>query len=892
MSRRSRALFWRIPPEREVDEEIAAHLELQTRRYVEAGMPSDVARAEALRRFGDVARVRAECREIRHDMEARMRVAELLHETRHDLTLALRSFAKQPLFTVAALVTLAIGIGADTAVFSVVNAVLLRALPYRHADRVVTIWNGYGGDGPSQAAVAPAEVADLVEQSHAFDAVAAIAPQGSNVSGDGGAEPERVTAYVVSPNVFTLLGTAPAIGRGFLADDGLAGSPRVIVLSHALWTRRYGGDAKVVGSVVTVAGIPRTVVGVMPADVRFPDAPVNFIRERGDVWIPLDYDRARTEDRGNQRLAVLARLAPNVTLDGARRDLDAVAARWRAAYPDRYQQAAGWRLLAVPLRDAMLGAARPALALIAGIVGLVLLIACVNVANLLLARGTGRARELAVRVALGARRGRLVRQLLTESALLALAGGALGTAVAWGGVRLLVRLDPDGLPRLATTRADTATLLFSLGASAATGLLFGLLPALHGSRADVRAALGEGSRGTTGGRRQGRLRAALVGFEVAMAAMVLVAAALLGQSFAALRRVSTGFADAGVLTFQLSLPARKYDSTAKLVAFHEQLAALLAALPGVRDAAGVYPLPMSGDGWSGSFEVAGQTYPAGVPLPHAEYARTLPGYFRTMGIALLAGRDFTHDDRRGAPDVVIVDETLARRYWPNEPAVGKRIDVTGEPGEFATVVGVVGHVRNGGPQDEGEPQIYEPFLQHPQPTFSIVLRARGEPSALVAAATARVRALDADLPLARVAPMREVTASAVVRERFNALLLGIFGAAALTLAAVGLYGVMAYLVAQRTAEVGIRIALGGRPSDVRRLVVRQGVAIAAAGLGAGLLGALVLSRALGRLLYEVRPTDPPTYATIALLLLGVAVAASYGPARRATRIDPVNALRG
>jgi predicted permease len=895
--RRARALFFPVPPQREVDEEIAAHLELQTRRYEAQGLSLEAARAKALGRFGDVARVRDECREIRQEMEADMRAAELLQEIRHDLAVALRAFAKQPLFTAAALLTLAVGVGANTAVFSVVNAVLLRALPYRHADRVVTVWNSYAATGLARASVAPAEVADLREQQRAFDAVAAATSQPSNLDGDASAEPERVTAYVVSPNLFDLLGTAPALGRPFAAADGQEGSPRVVLLSHALWRRRFGSDPHVVGRTMSLAGLPRTIVGVLPPAVRFPDAPLGGLRERGDVYIPYDYERARTEDRGNQRLAVFARLKPGATAADAQRDLDAIAARFRLAFPDRYDaaHAPGWRLAAEPIRDVMLGGARPALVVVAVAVGLVLLIACVNVANLLLARGAARGKEIAVRVALGARRGRLVRQLLTESAALALAGGALGVLLAWAGVRALLRLDPGGIPRLDATRVDGAALLFSLGASVLTGALFGLFPALRHSRADVRAALGETSRGTTSSRAQGRLRAGLVAAEVAMACVVLVAAALLGRSFAALERVRPGFAPASVLTMQTSLPARTYDSTYKVAAFYERLAAQLATVPGARAASVVYPLPMGGDGWGASFVLEGA--PAGAPEPHAEYAVALPGYFRAMGVPLRAGRDFTADDKRGAPEVVIVDEILARRFWPGERALGKRVNLIGRPeGVYATVVGVVGHVRNGGPQEEGEPQIYMPLLQRPLTTTSIVVRracpAACDPTALAASVRERVRAIDPALPVARVATMDDVVAGAVTRERFSALLLGVFATAALLLAAVGLYGVMAYLVAQRTAEVGIRIALGGRPADVRRLVVRQGVGIAAAGLGAGLLGALALSRSLARLLYEVRPTDPVTYVGIALLLLFVSVLASYVPARRATRIDPVNALRG
>ncbi|HEX6631515.1 MAG TPA: ABC transporter permease, partial [Gemmatimonadaceae bacterium] len=589
-----RAPFWPLPAEREVDEELADHLELQTRRYVAAGMSPDAARAAALRRFGNVAGVRDECHTIRHQMEADVRRSELVHDLRQDAAFAVRTLRASRGFAVVALLTLAIGIGATTAIFSVVSSVLLRALPYTHADRVVTIANGSADPTQEPMAVAPPEFADIHDQSRALDHVVALQPQPAALVGDG--EPERVNAYAVSPDLFDMLGARPALGRGFVADDGAEGSPGVVLLSHVLWQRRYGGDSTVVGRTVTLAGVPRTIVGVMPPGVRFPDAPVGYLRDRADLWVPYDWMRRRSEDRGNQYLVVLARARQGSSPSTVLQDVAAIAERFRQDYPDRYQGSLGggrWRLAVTPLREEMLGGVRRPLVVLTAAVALVLLMGCVNVAGLMLARAQARRREMSVRLALGAGRGRLVRQLLTESAILALGGGVLGTALAWAGVRLLVALDPGGIPRLGDTRLDGATLLFALGASLACGLLFGILPALQQSRADLRGALGDDARGATGGRRAARARAVLVAAEVAMAVVVLVGAALLARSFATLQRVEPGFAPRGVLSLQLSIPRQTYDSAHKVGAFYERAVARLAALPGVAGAALVDIPPLS-----------------------------------------------------------------------------------------------------------------------------------------------------------------------------------------------------------------------------------------------------------------------------------------------------------
>jgi putative ABC transport system permease protein len=892
MRSRRRRFFWPVPIEREVDEEIAAHLELQTRRYIERGMTEREARDAALKRFGNVTEVRDECQDIRREMEANVRRAETMEELRQDAAFAMRTMRASPLFTLVALLTIAIGVGANTAIFSVVDAVLLRSLPYQNGDRTYLLWNG-NAENASTTAVSVPEFFDYRDQFRAFDAVAAITRQPSTIVGSGG-DPERLTAYVVSPNLFSLLGARPRVGRDFRVDDGLASAEKVILISHALWQRSFGGDSAILGAKLNVGGRIRTVIGIMPPDVRFPDAPLDFLRERADLWIPTSWEQNRGNSRGNQIIAVVARARSDATPGQLRSELATVEARFRSAFPDRYAKEGvpRWRIVATPLRDQMVGSIRRALGVLTAAVALVLLIACVNVANLLLARGALRQREMAVRTALGAGRARLVRQLLTESTMLAATGGAIGIALAWAGVRVLTRLGDGTVPQLDQTRINGVVLLFSIGVSIVAGILVGIIPALQQSRTDIRASLGDGSRGSSEGGSRRRLRTALVTAQIAMALMILIGAGLLARSFAALQRVDPGFTAPNTVTFQLTPSRVKYDSMFKVAALYEQLQTRLAAVPGVALASFGYPVPMAGDGWSGSFEVFGEPSGPTIEPPHAEYGVAMPGYFRAMGMSLLTGRDFAPSDRDGAPRVVIVDEQLARAHWPNESAIGKQINANNDEGTWSTVIGVVRHVRRAGPADDGEPQIYLPYLQNLQTTMSAVVRAKdGSVASLVPALRAAVLAIDPELAVAKLRTVDDLFGAAVARQRFNMLMLTIFALVALALASVGLFGVMSYLVAQRTRELGIRIALGGQPSAVRRVVVRESLLIALAGLAIGLALSLALSRALRGLLFGVPPTDLVTYVGVSALLLVVALLASYGPARRATRIDPVVALR-
>ncbi len=847
------------------------------------------ARAAARTRFGDVDRVRDECRGIRTDMEVHMRRIDFWQDLRMDVAFALRTLRRSPLFAVVAVATIGLAIGANTVIFSAVDAVLLRPLPYRYADRVEMVWNSNAQSTLSRTAVAVPEYFDLAAQLTAHDAVAAITRQPSPLVSDG-AEPERVMAYVVSPNLFDLLGTSPSIGRAFGGDDGKPGAPRVIVLSHALWMRRFGGDPAAVGRTVNVSGFPRTIVGVMPPDVRFPDAPLEFLRERADLWIPSTFETSRGDSRGNQIIAVVLRRAAGVSESRANGDLDAVSARWRVAYPNRYASPAskGWRLSASSLRDQMVGSTRRSLLVITVAVAFVLLIACVNVANLLLARGAARQREISIRLALGAGRARLTRQLLTEGVVLAAAGGAIGLLLAWLGLRALIRLDAGALPRIADAGIDMPVLAFTAAVSMLTGLLVGVAPALQQSGRDVRSALDEAARGATGGRGSHRLRVALVAAQMAMALVVLVASGLVARTFLALGQVDPGFTPANAVSLQFNLNRVKYDSAAKLTAFYQQLVSNIAGVSGVSSVSGGYPIPMSGEGWSGSFTVEGEPSGPNDPIPHAEYGVAMPDFFRTMGIRVVAGREFSNVDLPSSPAVVVVDEALARQHWPGQSAIGKRINASGS---LATVVGVVRHVHKAGPQSEGEPQIYLPLAQSPQSALSIVVRAPTQPMTLVRPIRDIVRQLDPQLPISKVASLEDLASQAMASQRLNALLLGVFALTALLLASVGLYGVMAYLVSQRAREIGIRVALGGQPGAIRSAVMREGLWISLAGLVVGLGVSLLASRALGGLLFGISPNDPATYAAIVGVLLLVSVIASYGPARRATRVDPLIALR-
>jgi putative ABC transport system permease protein len=794
-----------------------------------------------------------------------------------DVRYALRSLRHHPVFTLTAVLTLAIGIGANTAIFSVVNAVLLRPLPFPEPERLVTVWGHHAAIGRETASLP--DFLDWRRESRSFAGMAARANTQFILTGAG--EPEVVRGALVTANYFRVLGAPIPVGRGFRDEEERGGAARVAVLSDGFWRREFGGSTEVVGRQITLGGVPYTIVGAGARGLAVPD--------EVDVWSTFPTDT--TLGRRNDFLEVVGRLAPGADQRRAQEEMTTIARRLERAYPNSN---GGWGVELVGLQERIVGEIRPALLVFMGAVGLVLLIACANVANLMLARVAAREREVTIRAALGASRRRLVRQLLTESVVLSLAGGALGLGLAVWGVHALQALEPGTIPRLEEIGVNANALAFALGLSVATGLLFGIVPATRLMRYDLRDGLAEGGRGMAGHRSAGRTRSLLVLAEVALACVLLVGAALLLTSFVRLQHVDPGFQPGGILTARVTLPRARYDDPARQAAFADALLERVRNLPGVTEAALASDAPL-GDGppyWS--FAVAGVEQPGPDVVQDAVIFRTTPDYFRTFAIPLLRGRLYDASDRGDAAPVALVSQALAQRYWPDRSPLGARITL-GNPADtssvWMTVVGVVGDVRQEGPAAAAYPQLYLPLAQVSSRSLLIALRTPGDPPSLTPAVKRAVSAIDPGLALGRVATMEERVAGALARPRVNALLLGGFAATALVLAALGIYGVIAYSVVQRTRELGIRMALGARAADVLQLVLRQGMAPVLGGLALGLAGAAVASRVLRGLLYGVGGTDLTTYAAVATFLAAVALLASYLPARQAAAADPVVALR-
>jgi len=791
-----------------------------------------------------------------------------------DVRYALRSLRRHPVFAFTAILTLALGIGANTAIFSAVYGVLLRPLPYPEPDRLLTIWGHHASIGRETASLP-----DFLDwrQARSFSGMAAWANATYTVTGTG--EPQVVTGAQVTPNYFRVLGVTVPQGRDF-RDEEERGGARVAVLSQGYWQRAYGGRPDVVGRQITLSGAPYTIVGVGARGLALP--------EDVDIWAPLQIDT--TLGRRNDFLQVIGRLAPGVSPEAAGVELATIARRLESEYPNSN---AGWGVELIGLQERMVGEIRPALLVFMGAVGLVLLIVCANVANLMLARVAAREREVTIRAALGASRRRLVRQLLTESVLLALAGGVLGLGLAVWGVSALRNLDPGTLPRLDEVRLDGGALAFALVLSLGTGLLFGVIPALRVLGFDLRGGLAEGGRALSGTRSGTRTRTALVLAEVALASVLLVGAALLLRSFVGLQRVDPGFTTHGILTARVTLPRARYDDPARQVAFADALLEHARALPGVSGAALSTSAPVD-DGLSyWAIALAGEQPPPEVVQDAVVY-RTSAEFFQTFGLPLIRGRLFASSDRGESTPVAIVSQSLAQRYWPGRDPVGSRLtfgNPTDSTSTWMTVVGVVGDVRQEGAVSPAYPQIYVPFAQVSGRSMVVALRTGQDPLALVPSLKQALASVDPNLALSRVTTMEQRVAGTLARPRVNALLLAAFAATALILAALGIYGVIAYSVVQRTREMGIRIALGARAKDVLGLVMRQGLAPVLIGLAIGLAAAAVGSRVLRSLLYGVAATDLATYAAVAAFLAAVAAAASYVPARRAARSDPMTALR-
>ena len=797
-----------------------------------------------------------------------------------DLRYGLRMLYKNRGFTAVALLALALGIGANSAIFSVVNSVLLRPLPYRDAQRLIMIWENYQQrGGPEREWASPADFRDFRDQAQSFEHIAALLGWGPTLTGQD--EPEDLQGAAVSHDTFAMLGVEPALGRSFRPDDDQPGADRVVVLSHQLWQRRFSADPSIIGRNVTLSGDSYTVIGVMPRGLSFP------ILNNTEVWRTISPLLAANSgcDRGCVILRIIAKLKPAVTIEAARAEMNALTQQIAERYPD-YNKGIGATL--VPLHEQLVGDVRPAMLVLLGAVGLVLLIACANVANLLLARAAAREKEVAIRAALGASRARLIRQHLTESLVLAVIGGALGLLIAFWMVDLLVSFAPKGTPRLEEIAIDRSVLAFSFGIAVLTGIAFGLAPALLSSRTNFNSALKEGGRDTSATSRGARLRGALVVSEVALALMLLVGAGLLIKSFVILQRVDPGFNPKSVLRVDVTLPRTRYPDRNQSAAFYKQLLERVARLPGVQSAGAVSSLPLSGGGTDSDFAIEGRP-PAEPGHPQvAWYSSVTPDYFRAMGIRLLRGREFTEADNPAAPKTVLISESMARRYFPDEEPLGKRL-VFGK--DAREIVGIISDVKFFGLNLDARPSMYFAHQQNPARGLSLVVRTQGNPLTLATAIRGQVSSLDRDLAVSSIMTMEELVGTSLAEPRFVLLLLGAFAAVALLLSAIGVYGVVSYSVTQRSHEIGVRMALGAQMSDVLKLVVGQGMSLVLGGVGVGLIAAFALSRVMESLLFGVSATDVTTFAATSLILAGVALGACFVPARRATKVDPMESLR-
>jgi len=800
-----------------------------------------------------------------------------------DLRYGARMLLKNPGFTLIAVLTLALGIGANTAIFSVINGVLLSALPYPHPEQLAMVWCDNRRQGIPDDITSYPNFVDWRDRNKTFQGMAGVTSDRYNLTGTG--EPEEIRGATVSINFFQLIGVNPMLGRVFTAEEEQPGRDKVVVLSHSLWQRRFGGNPGILNKTISLSDETYLVVGIMPPGFQFP--------ENTEIWGPLAPDEGMRSDKARFGffLPVVGRLKPGVTRAQAQADLDVVANQIEKQFPDM----AGYGVNVVPVLENTVGPIRRALMILFVAVLFVLLIACSNVANLLLARATVRQREVAVRAALGAGRWRIVRQLLTESMLLAALGGALGVLLAWWGLRLLVDLSPANIPRLENIRLDGRVLWFTLALSLLTGLIFGLAPALQTSHLKLSEALKEGARTGAGGagRHAQRIRGIFIVAEVALTLALLVGAGLLVRSFWRLQHINPGFRTDHLLTLRVTLWGSKYRQGAQAVSFYDRLQERLAALPGVVSASATSDIMLRRLATSASFTIENRPRDPGELALELPFDRAQPNYFQTMGVQLLRGRAFTAQDTRENPRVAIVNETFVKRYFPNDDPVGKRFTFGGggPNARWITIVGVVRDTKRQGVDQPVRIESWMPLAQMPSGSMDVVLRTTGDPLALSNAVREAVWSIDRDLPIPSIQTMEQILSERVAQRRLNMLLLGLFALVALVLAAVGIYGVMSYAVTQRTHEIGVRVALGAQTRDVLRLVVGQGMMLALAGVVIGLIATFILTRLMATLLFGVSATDPITFAAIAVLMLGVALAACYIPARRAAKVDPMIALR-
>jgi putative ABC transport system permease protein len=873
--------------EAEIVEELAQHLEDVYQRSRNAGATEAEATSAALKELATDDLLQKEMRRSQTPFKAPPVAggptnANIVADLLHDLRYAARLQRKNPGFTIVAIIALALGIGANTAIFSVVNTVLLRPLPYKDPERLVMVWEDATKHGYPRDTPAAANFVDWRDQSQVFEGMAAIADTSFNLTGSG--DPERLEGRRVSANMFPLLGVDPQIGRVFTAAEDQPGAQRVVLLSYALWQRRFGGDPGIVGKALTLNGESHVVVGVMPARFQFPSSD-------DQVWVPVAFTQAEAGNRNRHYLQVLARLRPGVSLAQAQSEMSTVAARLQQQYP---QSNTDLGAAVQPLHEHLVGDIKPALLILLGAVGLVLLIACANVANLLLARAAVRQKEIAVRVALGAKRRRLIRQFLTESILLSTLGGIVGLGIAYGGLVVLRAFIPETISQAREISIDFKVLAFTLLVSVLTGVIFGLAPAIQATRFNQIETLKEGGRDAATGGSGKRLRSLLVMSEVAVSLVLLIGAGLLINSFMRLRNVDPGFRADNLLTMKIVLPEPKYAKFQPRAAFYTDLVQRVQSLAGVRSAAVTTNLPLYRQGNSISISIEGR--PA--PPPGQELivvTRVIsPGYFDTMGIPLLKGRQLTDQDTETSPNVIVISETMARRFWPGEDPVGKRLAAgrVRTPDDWIQVVGVVKDVRQFELTADPKPQMY---LSYRQAGFfaprDLVVKTDVDPATMATTVRKAVWDIDKDQPVSNIRTMEEILAESIARQRFSMLLLAIFAGVALVLAGVGIYGVMSYSVAQRTHEIGIRMALGAQTGAVLKLAVGYGMKLVIVGIVVGLIAAFALTRVMATLLFGVTATDPATFTLISLLLIAVAALASYIPARRATKVNPIIALR-
>ena len=877
---RLRSLARRNRVEEDLDRELRFHLEQQMEENLAAGMPPAEARRAALGRLGGVAQIQEECRDMRR--------TDWIETFWRDLRYALRMLAASPGFTVVIVLTLALAIGANSAIFSVIDGVLLRPLPYPEANRIVRVF--FHSSSFPKFPLNPFDFRDFRGLLGSFESLAGFTRADLQLSGTG--QPERFTGFSVTAGFFHVLGLHPARGHEFNANDEIPGNEQQVILSDRLWRNRFAADPHIVGRKITLDSRPFTVAGVMPPGTEHPGNAYNGVAhgETVDLWWPFAF-RGDPTERGSHYLEVIGRMKKGVTAAEAQAEMNALIARIRRQRPGAL---VGWQALVVPLYQEIVGPSRRLLWVLLGAVGLVLLIACANAANLLLARASARQREIAVRTALGANRLRLVRQMLTESLLIAVVSGGLAVALAVAGVRVLVSLLPADFPRADTIHINAAVFAFTLLVALATGVLFGLAPALQATHGDVQDALRAGGRGAGGSRGHLRLRNVLVVGEVSLACLLLIGAGLMLRSFVNLLRADPGFRPEHLLTARVSLPDATYKPLDPL-RFWDRLCQSLDSAADIRAAGVGTDLPWTGyDDNFGGFTIEGKKPPANQEF-HARYHVASPGYFRAMGIPLVRGRFFTAGDNMKAPLAMIVNRRMASRYWPNEDALGKRItfDDHPKPQDWLTIVGIVGDVKDRPDSPAAEMAFWWPIGQSPVMVnnMAVALRGAGDPGLLVNDLRQAVRRLDPTLAVANIRPMDDIADANVSTPRFALFLVALFAGLALALAAIGIYGVISYAVSRRTHEFGLRMALGAQSGDVRRLVLRQGVKLALVGVALGLAGALALGRVLWSLLFEVSAADPATFISVSGLSIAVAALACYLPARRATAVDPAHALR-